>query len=53
MLEVLKHDDLLLELMVDFVPESSPSEAHPITAKLMTMIGINFTILLLTSLLLI
>tara|TARA_Y100001934_G_C11563685_1_gene411127 strand:- start:327 stop:488 length:162 start_codon:yes stop_codon:yes gene_type:complete len=53
MLKVLKHEDLLLVLMVDFAPDISPSEAHPITAKLMTMIGINFTILLLTSLLLI
>tara|TARA_B100000579_G_scaffold372401_1_gene335537 strand:+ start:28 stop:189 length:162 start_codon:yes stop_codon:yes gene_type:complete len=53
MLEVLKHDDLLLVFMLDFVPDNSPSEAHPMTTILMTMIGINFMILLLIYLLLI
>ena len=53
MLEVLKHDDLVLLFMLDFVSGNSPSEAHPIKAKLMTMIEIIFMILLLTFLLLI
>ena len=46
MLEVLKHDDLVLVFTLDFVPDNSPSEAHPMMAKLMNMIGINFEILL-------
>jgi len=32
MLEVLKHDGLLLALPLEFATDSSPSEAHPVTS---------------------
>jgi hypothetical protein len=53
MLEVLKHDGLLLALALEFDADSSPSEAHPIISMFSVMIETIFKALFLIPLLLI
>ena len=51
MLEVLKHDGLLLALALEFDADSSPSEAHPIISMFSVMIETIFKALFLIPLL--